>query len=48
MYDMPVRWNSTDKIIKAALRIEKAIRAVLLNQESDQLVRTKLTPIEDD
>jgi hypothetical protein len=33
MCDMPVRWNSTDKMIKAALRIEKAIRAVLLNQE---------------
>jgi hypothetical protein len=33
IYDMLVRWNSTDKMIKAALRIEKAIRAVLLNLE---------------
>jgi hypothetical protein len=46
--DMPVRWNSTDKMIKTALRMEKPIRAVLLNQEWDQSVRQKLTPSDDD
>jgi hypothetical protein len=33
MCDMPVRWNSTDKMLQAALRMEKPIRAVLMNQE---------------
>jgi hypothetical protein len=32
MCDMPIRWNSTDKMIKAMLRMEKAIRAVLTAQ----------------
>ena len=48
MCDMPVRWNSTDRMLGAALRMEKAIRAVLYNQEWDSSVRSKLTPTDDD
>jgi len=48
MCDMPVRWNSTDNLLKAALRMEKPIRAVLMNQEWDQSVRRHLTPTEED
>ena len=48
MCDMPVRWNSTDNLLKAALRMEKPIRAVLMNQEWDQSVRRNLTPSEED
>jgi hypothetical protein len=33
MCDMLVRWNLTDKMLRAAIRIEKAIRVVLYNQE---------------
>ena len=33
MCDMPIRWNSTDKMLKATIRIEPAIRAVLVAQE---------------
>ena len=43
MCDMPIRWNSTDKMIKAMLRIERAIRAVLREQQQDESVRTYLT-----
>jgi hypothetical protein len=48
MCDMPVRWNSTDRMLGAALRMEKAIRVVLYNQEWDSSVRSKLTPTDDD
>ena len=48
MCDMPIRWNSTDKMLQAALRMEKPIRAVLMNQEWDTSVREKLTPTETD
>jgi hypothetical protein len=43
MCDMPIRWNSTDKMIKAMLRMERAIRAVLREQQWDESVRTHLT-----
>jgi hypothetical protein len=33
MCDMPVRWNSTDKMLKAVLHLEKPIQRVLLNQD---------------
>ena len=35
-------------MLQAALRMEKPIRAVLMNQEWDTSVREKLTPIETD
>jgi hypothetical protein len=31
--DMPVRWNSTDRMNKAMLHLERPIRAVLLRQD---------------
>lgn len=40
---MPVRWNSTDKMLKAVLHLEKPIQRVLLNQDWDESVRTNLT-----
>jgi hypothetical protein len=43
MCDMPVRWNSTDKMLKAVLHLEKPIQRVLLNQDWDESVRTNLT-----
>jgi hypothetical protein len=46
--DMPVRWNSTDKMLMAALHLEKAIRNVLQAQEWDVSVRTNLTPTDTD
>ena len=46
--DMPVRWNSTDKMLNAFLKIEKAIRAVLAVQDWDKSVHAKMTPTEDD
>lgn len=46
--DMPVRWNSTDKMLTTALKMEKPIRAVLLNQEWDPSVRANLTPTDED
>ena len=48
MCDMPVRWNSTDKKLTAALKMEKAIRAILMQQEWDLSVRLHLTPTEKD
>ena len=48
MCDMPVRWNSSDKMVKAALRIEMAIRAVLSSQKWDESVRKNLTPTDED
>jgi hypothetical protein len=48
MCDMPIRWNSTDKMIKAMLRMEKAIRAVLTAQHWDESVRDNLTPTDED
>lgn len=46
--DMPVRWNSTDKMLGAFLKMEKAIRAVLSVQEWDDSVRIYMTPSEED
>jgi zinc finger BED domain-containing protein 1 (E3 SUMO-protein ligase ZBED1) len=46
--DMPVRWNSTDKMVKAVLRMEPAIRAVLTAQQWDKSVRRWLTPTDED
>lgn len=43
MCDMPIRWNSTDKMIKAMLRMERAIRTVLREQQWDESVRENLT-----
>jgi hypothetical protein len=43
MCDIPVRWNSTDKMLKAVLHLEKLIQCVLLNQNWDELVHTNLT-----
>jgi hypothetical protein len=48
MCDMPIRWNSTDKILAAGLYIEKAIRAVLTTQTWDKSVKENLTPTEED
>jgi len=48
MCDMPVRWNSSDKMVKAALRMEMAIRAVLSSQKWDDSVRKNLTPTDED
>jgi hypothetical protein len=38
MCDMAVRWNSTDKMLKAVLHLENPIRRVLLNQDWDEAV----------
>ena len=46
--DMPVRWNSTAKLLKAALQLEGAIRRVLKDQQWDKSVRENLTPTDDD
>lgn len=46
--DMPVRWGSTDKLVKAALKLEQAIRAVLYRQTWDPSVREHLTPTDAD
>ena len=46
--DMPVRWNLTDKLLTAFLKMEKAIRAVLNVQEWDESVRLHMTPTEED
>jgi hypothetical protein len=46
--DMPVRWNSTDKLLKAAKHLEGAIRRVLERQQWDKSVRENLTPTDDD
>jgi hypothetical protein len=48
MYDMPVRWNSIDKMLKAVLYLEKPIQRVLLNQNWDESVCTNLTLIDTD
>jgi hypothetical protein len=45
---MPIRWNSTDKIIKAILQMEKVIRAVLTVQHWDESIRDNLTPTDED
>jgi hypothetical protein len=45
---MPVRWNSTAKLLKAALQLEGAIRRVLKDQQRDKSVRENLTPTDDD
>jgi hAT family C-terminal dimerisation region len=45
---MPVRWNSTDKFLKAILHLEGAIRRVLRDQKWDDSVRENLTPTEED
>jgi len=37
--DMPIRWNSTYKIISLACQQEKAITAVCVTQEIDISVR---------
>jgi hypothetical protein len=46
--DMPVRWNSTDKFLKAMLYLEGAIRLVLRNQQWDKSVRDNLTLTDND
>ncbi|KAG4427139.1 hypothetical protein IFR05_017378, partial [Cadophora sp. M221] len=46
--DIPVRWNSTNNMLTAFLKMEKAIRAVLSVQEWDEFVRQYMTPTEDD
>lgn len=46
--DMPVRWNYTDKMVQATLRLEPAIRAVLTAQQWDRSVRRVLTPTDED
>ena len=43
MCDMPVRWNSTDKMLSIGLHLKKAISAVLVTQEWDKSVRANLT-----
>ncbi len=48
MCDMPVRWNSTDKMLIAGLYIEKAIKVVLTTQTWDKLVKENLTLTEED
>jgi hypothetical protein len=40
---MPIRWNSTDKLLQTGLHLERALRAVLLNQTWDESVREKLS-----
>lgn len=46
--DMPTRWNSTDRMLKAALQMKGAIRAVLIAQHWDESVRQYKTPTQDD
>jgi hypothetical protein len=46
--DMPVRWNSTDNMVKAVLRMEQAIRVVLTTQQWDRSVYRHLTPTDED
>ena len=45
---MPIRWNSTDKMLSAALQMEEAIRAVLATQRWDKSVKEHLTPTDED
>jgi len=46
--DMPVRWNSTHKLLQTGLHLEKPLRAVLLNQTWDDSVREKLSLDDED
>jgi hypothetical protein len=46
--DMPVRWNSTDELLKAAIKMERPIRAVLYSQTWDDSVHQNLTPTDTD
>ncbi len=46
--DMPVRWGSTDKMLKALIRMEQPIRMVLRQQTWDPSVREHLYLCDDD
>jgi hypothetical protein len=46
--DMPIRWNSTDKMLRMGLEMEKAICTVLGIQDWDKSVKLNLTPTEED
>jgi hypothetical protein len=46
--DMPIQWNSTDKLLKAIIRMEKFLHSVLMNQDWNSLVRRNLTSSEKD
>ena len=40
---MPIRWNSTDKLLQTGLHLEPALRAVLRHQTWDPSVKANLT-----
>ena len=48
MCDMPIRWNSTDKMLSTGLHLKKALDAVLLAQEWDNSVKEYLILIVQD